>query len=68
MLRQGIASQSIPDDDHALAATLREIGALENGLLQANTDAMRLAARIIKQLTTDHKADHKLRAPAAEDY
>ena len=61
MLRQGIASQSIPDDDQALAATLREIAALENGLLQANTDAMRLAARIIKQLTPEHK----LPVPAA---
>lgn len=56
LLRQGIANQSIPDDDHALVATLREIGALENGLLQANTDAMRLAARIIKQLSPDKKA------------
>lgn len=45
-----MASQTIPDDDMAITASLREITALENALLQANADAMRLAGRIIKQL------------------
>lgn len=48
-------SESIPDPDHALAATLREISHLESGLLQANGDAMRLAGRIIKQLISIKK-------------
>lgn len=51
LLRQGIASQSIPDEDLAVTAQLREIALLENALLQANADAMRLAARIVQQLT-----------------
>jgi hypothetical protein len=45
-----VANETIPDEDLAIVASLREISALENALLQANTDAMRLASRIIKQL------------------
>lgn len=52
LLRQGVASQSIPDEDLAVTAQLREISLLENALLQANADAMRLAARIVQQLTS----------------
>ncbi|KAJ1434756.1 hypothetical protein B484DRAFT_417318 [Ochromonadaceae sp. CCMP2298] len=40
----------IPDEDAALGALLREVGVLENALLQANTDGMRLASRIVQQL------------------
>jgi hypothetical protein len=36
----------------AITASLREIGLLENALLQAKTDARRLAGRVIKQLET----------------
>jgi hypothetical protein len=50
LLRQGVANETIPDEDLAIVASLREISALENALLQANTDAMRLASRIVKQL------------------
>eukprot|EP01032_Pedospumella_encystans_P014811 gene14811-16983_t len=60
LLRQGIVSQSIPDEDNAVTAQLQEITALENALLQANADAMRLAGRIVQQLTAtkkEHTAD-----------
>jgi len=51
LLRQGISNGTIADVDTNLANNLQEINILENALLQANNDGMRLAARIIKQLT-----------------
>ena len=65
LLRQGIVSQSIPDEDNAVTAQLQEITALENALLQANADAMRLAGRIVQQLTATKK-EHTAEASAAK--
>eukprot|EP01034_Spumella_vulgaris_P030942 gene30942-38242_t len=50
LLRKGLQSGSIVDDDGAITTALREIGALEGSLLRANSDAMKLAAKIIDQL------------------
>jgi hypothetical protein len=47
---KGIQNGSISDDDNILAASLQEIVTLEKCLLQANSDAMRIAARIISHL------------------
>jgi hypothetical protein len=59
LLRQGLVNNTITDEDFALAATLREISALENGLLQANNDAMRLATRIVNQLNPKKQNSNK---------
>lgn len=65
LLRQGVVSQSIPDKDNAVTAQLQEITALENALLQANADAMRLAGRIVQQLTGTKK-EHTAEASAVK--
>lgn len=50
LFEKGIRNGSIIDDNNVLAASLQEIVELENSLLQANSDAMRIAARIISHL------------------
>jgi hypothetical protein len=59
LLRQGLVNNTITDEDFALAATLREVSALENGLLQANNDAMRLATRIVNRLHPKKQDNNK---------
>ena len=52
LLRAGILNNSICDEDQSLVVALREIATLENGLLQANADAMKLASKIISHLSS----------------
>lgn len=57
LLREGLLRSTIPDHDGALVSTLTEISALEESLLQANSDAMRLASRIVNQVEAKWKRD-----------
>lgn len=48
-LRRGLTQGSIADEDQSLAVMLREIGALEQGLLQANEDALAICDRVMEK-------------------
>lgn len=51
LLRAGILNNTICDEDQSLVVALSEISTLENGLLQANADAMKLASKILSHLS-----------------
>jgi len=46
-LRRGLTQGSIVDEDQSLAVMLREIAALEQGLLQANEDVLAVCERVL---------------------
>jgi hypothetical protein len=48
-LRRGLSQGSIVDEDQSLAIMLREIGALEKGLLQANDDVMAVCQKVMER-------------------
>ncbi len=50
LMRRGVQSRAIADEDGEISAALGEVDELEARLLQANSDAMKLAVKILHSL------------------